>query len=114
MVDPKQLVTVAFDQATAADHTVWTPPSGTRWVLYYLRLTAQGAVNAYLKSGTTVVSGTQTWDFTGAGTINEQNGGFPVAVGRATGEAFVITLDGAVAVDGFATLGAEAGASPTV
>lgn len=113
MVDPKQLITVAIDQNTVAAHTIWTPPSGTRWVLWYLRLTAGAALECYIKSGTTAISGALTYTFSAAGTIVESNGGEPIAVGRAAGDAFVIDLADAQNLDGFATLGAVQGAGPT-
>lgn len=115
MVDPKQLVTVAIDVATSGDHAIWTPPTGTRWALHALWLTAQGAVDVYVKSGSTAVSGIQTFSFTAADVVMEiQANVMPSLVARTAGDAFTINLSGNVAVDGFATLTALQGAGPTV
>lgn len=114
MPEAKQLVTVAIDGASG-DNTIWTPPTGTRWMLYALYLTAQGAVDVYIKSGATAVSGTQTFGFAADNSaVSLAPSEVPWMVGRAAGDAFVVNLSGAVVVDGFATLGAESGASPTV
>jgi hypothetical protein len=116
-VDAKQLVTVAIDTASSGDLTVWTPPAGTRWMLHALHLAAQGAVDVYVKSGSTAISGTQTFDFSAASNFTPfvfAPSEVPWMVGRAAGDAFVLNLSGAVAVDGFATLSAEHGAGPSV
>lgn len=117
MTDPKQIVTVAIDVASSGDATIWTPPAGTRWTLHALFLSAQGAVNVYVKSGSTAISGVETFDYTAASAFTPfvlEASEMPWMVGRAAGEAFVLNLSGNVAVDGFATLGAEHGAGPTV
>jgi hypothetical protein len=115
VTDPKQLVTVAIDVATSGDQVLWTPPAGTRWMLYALKLTAQGAVDVFVKSGATNISGVQTWSFTAADQTQElPPSEMPWMVARTASDAFTINLSGNVAVDGFATLGAESGTGPTV
>lgn len=116
MVDPKQLITVPIDTASSGDLTVWTPPAGTRWTLHALHLAAQAAVDVYVKSGATTISGTQTFDFSAASNFTPfvfAPSEVPWMVGRAAGDAFILNLSGNVAVDGFATFGAEQGAGPS-
>jgi hypothetical protein len=87
-----------IDKNTAADHVLLAVQDGKRFCITYLRIRAVGPVNVTFKSGSTVISGPHV--FSGAGELIWSNGGQPIFRARATGDDFVMTLSGAVAVQG--------------
>jgi hypothetical protein len=94
--------TVPINVATAADHTLHTPQSDRRWMLLDLYLQAEGNVDATFKSGSTAVSGAIA--LTTSLIIDRANQGLPIMAGRTAGQALVLTLSGAVQVNGWATV----------
>lgn len=87
---------VAFDQNTAADHTVVAASAGKRHRILAWRLTLAAAVNLTWKSDTTAISGVYVF---GSGGVDE--GVMPFqGYETAEGEALKLTLSGAVRVSG--------------
>ena len=87
---------VAFDQNTAADHTVVAASAGTRHRILAWRLTLAAAVNLTWKSDTTAISGVYVF---GSGGVDEPLLPFQ-GYETAAGEALKLTLSGAVRVSG--------------
>lgn len=113
--DEQRRYTVAVDitYGGAGDSTLWTPPAGTRWAIYYLHLRASAALSLQVKSGTTAVTGPLALTYAAAGEKTHTSSGEPIAVGRAVGEALVLTSTAAGDVDGWVTVSAIAGAGPS-
>lgn len=88
--------------ATAATHTIVTAVSGKKIAIVNLVFTVAGDTNITLQSDATALTGAM--DFGGSGEpkgLAAHLGDFPLET--ATGEAFKMTLSGAVQVSGFCT-----------
>lgn len=96
--------TVAIDNsASSGDLTVRAIDAGERFVVYGLFLQSEGTTDVTAKSGSTALTGAI------ATAANDQlsffNNGFPVLIGDATGDDFIINVSAAVQINGFANIG---------
>lgn len=96
--------TVAINNAAASgDLTVKAIAAGERFVVFHLFLQSEGATDVSVKSASTSLTGAV---LTASGDEFEwKNSGFPVFVGTATGDDFILNVSAAVQVNGFATIG---------
>lgn len=87
----------------SGDKTIYTPPTGKRWVLYYMNIESDGATDVVIKSGATAMSGI----FALTTTIRPpfQNSGSPVAIANAASDTFVLNSSAVQSMDGWAILG---------
>ena len=91
---------VAINKTGVATHTIYTPPAGKKWVLFYLVLYATGAVTVEMKSATTAISGVIGIAATTIATF--EAAGLPIQKALVVGDAFNITQTGAFDLDGWA------------
>lgn len=95
----KKILSAAINIATAADHTVIAAVSGKKIKITSLLLIAGGEVNITFKDGSTALTGAM--DFGGTSEPRGMVSNFgDNALELTPGNAFVITLSGAVQVSG--------------
>jgi hypothetical protein len=101
-VHEKTAKTIPIDIAASGANTVLTVPAGMRFLVHYMHLDASAAVNVTVLSGTTPLTGLLR--FAAAGQRTFENGGDVVIKGRFGAQRnLVLSLSGAVDVDGFVT-----------
>lgn len=103
-IHENHLKTVPINVATAADHVIEAVGASRLFLVTAIFLQAEGAVDVTIKSGSTAISGAIAMATDGLATVFWTNAGDGVFRGRSSGEDFVLTLSGAVQVNGWATL----------
>lgn len=93
--------TIAFDENTAATHTVFTPDADKRFVVTKWYLQSNGAANTFqFVSNATGISGVITT--AGGGEVwTDGSGDEPVLVGLVNGDALKVVLGAAQQVTGY-------------
>lgn len=95
--------TYEIDSAASGAVTVFTPSTGSRFVVYHVWLQAEAGDEVTFRSGSTDLSAAITF---AANDVREfRNSGAPVFRGRAVSDAFVLNKLNAVQVNGFAVIG---------
>lgn len=93
-------VAINFTAGGAGDTTVRTVVPGKKFVVFYLHLECNAAIDLIIKSGATEITGaialtgTQVYDF--------DSSGAPILKGASDGDDLVFNVSGAADVDGWA------------
>jgi hypothetical protein len=103
-VHEDRLVTVPINHATAADHVLRAVGSARLFIVTAVYVQSEGTVDVTFKSGTTAITGPIAMATAALATFFWSNAGDPIFRGRAGGDDFVMTLSGAVQVNGWASL----------
>lgn len=100
--------TVAFDQNTAATHTIFTPDPGERFIVFRLFLVITATQTIQFQSAANNLTGVMDFTISSGDECYMswgESGETYVLKGAATGEAFNVVLGQAQQVSGWANIG---------
>lgn len=102
-VHEDRIKTTAINHATAADHVLQAIAAGRLFVVTAVYLQTEGTVDVTFKSGATAITGPIAMATAAQSTFFWTNAGSPIFRGRAGGDDLVMTLSGAIQVNGWIT-----------